>query len=97
MGRWVTAALAAVEREQDRWFLWSPVMLGCGIALYFALTFEPPPLATAAAAVMAILIFWRWREGIAAALIGGVAVASVLGFALAQLRTHSVSAPLVAG
>ncbi len=97
MGGWLTAALAALEREQDRWFLWAPVMLGCGIALYFSLTFEPPPIVAAAALGGAALVYWRWREGSAAALIGGIALASVMGFALAQLRSISVAAPLVAG
>ena len=97
MGGWLTAALAALEREQDRWFLWAPVMFGCGIAVYFALTFEPPPLVAAAAAGAALLLYWRWREGGLAALIGGIVLSTVLGFGLAQLRTTSVAAPLVAG
>ena len=29
--------------ERDRWPLWLPVALGTGIALYFALPFEPSP------------------------------------------------------
>ena len=45
MGQLFAAALGALEREQDRWFLWAPVLLGCGIAVYFALTFEPAPIA----------------------------------------------------
>jgi competence protein ComEC len=97
MGGFLTATLAALEREQDRWFLWAPVMLGCGIALYFALTFEPPPLVAGAAVAAAMLLYWRWREGSMAALVGGVILSTVLGFALAQFRTISVAAPLVTG
>ncbi len=97
MGYWLTATLAALEREQDRWFLWAPVMLGCGIAVYFALTFEPPlPIATSAVAAAALL-YWRWREGSLAALVGGVVLATVLGFGLAQFRSLSVAAPMVTG
>ena len=43
--RWLSAPFRAIERaldaEQARLFLWVPVTLGGGIALYFALPFEP--------------------------------------------------------
>ena len=96
MGQLFAAALGALEREQDRWFLWAPVMLGCGIALYFALTVEPSPLAATAVVACALILRWRWREGSVAALAGGITLAAVLGFALAQWRTHSVAAPVIA-
>jgi competence protein ComEC len=96
MGQMFAAALGALEREQDRWFLWAPVMLGCGIALYFALTVEPPPLAAAALVAFAVILRWRWREGSVAALAGGIILAAILGFGLAQWRTHSVAAPIIA-
>lgn len=96
MGQWIAAATRALEREQDRWFLWAPVMLGCGIAAYFALTFEPEPLVVGAALAVAVLMNWRWREGSAAALVGGVLLATVLGFALAQGRAHFVASPVIA-
>lgn len=96
MGQLFAAALGALEREQDRWFLWAPVLLGCGIACYFALTFEPAPLAAAGALLFAALVHWRWREGSIAAIAGGAILATVLGFALAQGRAHMVAAPVVA-
>ena len=37
-----------LEAEQERWFLWLPVMFGTGIALYFLLPVEPGLLAPAA-------------------------------------------------
>jgi hypothetical protein len=30
-----------LEAEQERWFLWVPVLLGSGIGIYFALPSEP--------------------------------------------------------
>src|SRR5690606_31592144 len=96
MGQFFAAALGALEREQDRWFLWAPVLLGCGIATYFALTFEPAPLAAAGALLLAAIVRWRWREGSAAAIAGGAMFAAVLGFALAQGRAHMVAAPVIA-
>ncbi len=96
MGQLFAAAMGALEREQDRWFLWAPVLLGCGIATYFALRFEPAPLAAAGALAIAAIVRWRWREGSAAAIAGGALFAAMLGFALAQARTHIVAAPVIA-
>lgn len=96
MGQSFSAALGALEREQDRWFLWAPVMLGCGMALYFALTVEPPPIAAAALIAFAVILRWRWREGSLAALAGGITLAAVLGFGLAQWRAHFVAGPVIA-
>jgi competence protein ComEC len=96
MGQLFAAALGALEREQDRWFLWAPVMLGCGIALYFALTVEPPPIAAAALVASAVILRWRWREGSLAALAGGITLAAVLGFGLAQWRAHYIAGPVIA-
>jgi len=96
MGQLFAAALNALEREQDRWFLWAPVLLGCGIAAYFALTFEPAPLAAVGALLFAVLVRWRWREGSIAAIAGGAFFAAILGFALAQGRAHMVAAPVIA-
>ena len=96
MGQLFAAALSALEREQDRWFLWAPVLLGCGIAAYFALAFEPAPLAAAGALALAAIVRWRWREGSIAAIAGGAIFAIILGFALAQGRAHFVAAPVIA-
>lgn len=95
MGQLFAAALHALEREQDRWFLWAPVLLGCGIALYFALVFEPPTLVAAGALLIAVVLRWRWREGSFAAIAGGAIFATVLGFALAQGRAHLIAAPVI--
>ena len=53
---WLADLLIA---ERDRWVLWFPVGIGVGIAVYFALRFEPPfwvgPAGLAVAGVIAIL------------------------------------------
>ncbi len=92
----VTAALAArLLAERERWPLWLPVLMGLGIAVYFALPAEPADwagaavfLAAAAAAVVA-----RRRPGVLLAAIGMAAVA--LGFAAAQGRTARVALPVL--
>ena len=48
------ALVAAFAAENDRRILWLPVLFGSGIALYFALTVEPPPWLGLAAAVPAV-------------------------------------------
>ena len=57
------ALAAAFAAEGDRRILWLPVFFGTGIALYFALTIEPPPwiggAATIAAAAIAVALR-RW-------------------------------------
>ena len=37
----LSASARALEREQDRWFLWLPVLFAGGIITYFALADEP--------------------------------------------------------
>ncbi|MGD9868270.1 MAG: ComEC/Rec2 family competence protein [Hyphomicrobiales bacterium] len=83
--------------ETDRWFLWIPVALGAGIAVYFTLPQEPPvllaPAGLCAALVLAILL--RHRTGALLACTGLSCVFA--GMAVAQLRTASVTAPRLLG
>ena len=81
--------------ERERWGLWAPVGVGSGVALYFSLHFEPPGWlgATALAAALAALSFGRERPGVLAMAL--VALTASLGFAAAQLRTWSQSAPVL--
>jgi len=85
----------AVEADQDRWFLWTPVVFGAGIALYFALPVEPSlrvlALATLAAGLLAVL----WRETVAAVLVTGALLALALGALAAKVRTERVAAPVI--
>jgi competence protein ComEC len=46
-------ALFAAER--DRWALWSPVLIGAGIAVYFAMPAEPQMLAGSGFVMLALL------------------------------------------
>lgn len=89
------AASAALLTERSRWFLWLPVLLGSGVAIYFLLPTEPPLLtlrlatAATAAALLAVsrLEFWRLP------LIGILAV--LAGLWLATERTVSLAAPVL--
>ncbi len=97
-GRFVEHALA----ERERWFLWTPVLVGIGIALYFSLSAEPPPWLGAAALALSsafgLVVARRHRdERAGSGLVAAIAALCVAGgFAAGQLRTHMVAAPVLA-
>jgi len=82
--------------------LWLPVGFGLGIALYFALPFEPSfwtmPLHLLPALIMVMLV---WRQGSSdrafglATLTSGLICLMFLGFGAAQWRTVQVDAPTI--
>lgn len=92
-------AAAAFQAESDRWFLWSPVLLAFGIAIYFGLSFEPPLWAALTpAAVLAMGLAGLSKRGpehgpLTFAGIGCLCVA--LGFGAASFRSASVAAPVL--
>ena len=90
--RLLSAALAA---EADRRILWLPVFFGAGIALYFALTVEPPIWlgpATALAATLAAILPRRAPTWRGAALCLAIAAA---GFALIAATARERAAPML--
>ena len=84
---WLARNLLA---ERERWFLWLPVGLGAGVAVYFALPVEPPVwLGAVGLLVAAVLLFWLWWRlpapafsGCAPGLLGVLVL--LLGFAVAS-------------
>ncbi|HEY4343294.1 MAG TPA: ComEC/Rec2 family competence protein [Parvibaculum sp.] len=91
-GAWLAASFFG---ESDRWFLWSPVLLGFGIALYFGLSFEPP--LWAALLVLAgsgAALFLLRHQGPSAVLAAAIFCIAI-GFAAAALRAWSVDAPVL--
>ena len=101
---WPTIGAWLLERlleERERWFLWLPVAVGCGVALYFSLSVEPPPWLATGLLLIALLggSAWCYRTGEAGrerALVLSVGLGAVLlGFAVADLRTHLVAAPVL--
>jgi competence protein ComEC len=90
-----TSLLEILAAEQDRWFVWVPVMFGIGIALYFWLPLEPALLMAVAALVLAGTLRLGWRHGAAAMLVGGALSAAAAGFAVAKLRADWIAAPVL--
>lgn len=84
---------AQVTRQGERWTLWTPVALGLGAALYFALPREPKlwvAYVGAAVSVALLIAAMRWpgRRAVLAAFL--LAACGVGGFSVAKLRTEHV-------
>lgn len=86
-----------LEAEQERWFAWLPVAIGCGIGGYFLLPREPSLLLALAPliAMLALRAAGAPRTTLAHLLVAALLAAS-FGFALAKLRVESVAAPVLA-
>ena len=85
--------------EGRRAILWLPVLMGCGIWLYFALEREPDPLwcALTALPVAALASGGARRAGLAALALALVLAAFGAGFSLALLAAHRAQAPMLSG
>jgi hypothetical protein len=84
-----------LEAEQERWFLWLPVMFGAGIAFYFLLPVEPWTVAALLPVVAALAVHVTVTRGAMAALMTGALLTAALGVAAAKLRTEAVRAPVL--
>lgn len=87
--------LVEIEAEQDRWFLWLPVMFGVGIALYFRVPDEPPLFALTAAAIIAFVLHLFGRRAQMLGLVTGALAAITFGALGAIVRTEIVRAPVL--
>ncbi|MDO8608730.1 MAG: ComEC/Rec2 family competence protein [Phaeospirillum sp.] len=81
--------------ERERWPLWLPWFLGCGIGLYFALPAEPPlwlgPSAVLALAVATVAV----RRRLAPFVLLVILLCGAVGLAAAQIRSALMAAPVV--
>jgi len=93
--RLAARAALAFGAERGRWFLWTPALLGFGIAAYFALPSDPPlwlgPSLAPAAALLALLA--RRRQVLLLLCLAAALFAA--GFTAADLRTRAVAAPVL--
>jgi competence protein ComEC len=95
VGRLLAAVARQLEAEQDRWFLWLPVLFGAGIALYFALPAEPLTLVALMPAVAALALHLAGPRTGLGGLVTAALLAATLGVAAAKLRTEMVRAPVL--
>ena len=92
MGRYLARSFLA---ERERWALWLPTALAGGIALYFALPFEPAyalAMGLGIGGVLAAIAAASSRETPLRLLLALFAATSI-GFAAAKIRTEHVAAP----
>ena len=91
------APVSCFMAESDRWFLWSPVFVGAGIAVYFSLSFEPLLWLVwgLLAASIAGLYLLRRQQGGGPAILMAALFCLALGLAAAATRTALVAAPVL--
>jgi competence protein ComEC len=91
----IPALAECIAAEGERRILWLPVFFGGGIALYFALTVEPPwwaGVAATAALLGVAAALRRWAPGRIVALLAAIAAA---GFAVIQQSRWQHDAPIL--
>ena len=83
--------------ERTHWALWLPGCLGIGFGGYFGMSPEPSIYAGILATAAVALMGWRLRRRGVSVLVIAIALATVAaGFTIAQLRTITVDAPVLA-
>jgi competence protein ComEC len=93
LAAWMPDIDVFLAAQRPNWPAWLAVAIGSGIALYFALSSEPP-IWLGIVAFGGLVVpagFLRHRPLLLIALAGSAAVA--LGFSAAQFRTAAVAAP----
>ena len=91
----VRALVANVAADRDRWILWTPDFLGCGIAAYFSLSVEPAIWLGPLLAGFAVILLLVARRSPWMALLFVRLLIAATGFSAAQLRNYLVVAPVL--
>lgn len=81
--------------ERARWILWVPVLIGCGVGLYFALPSEPSLPWLTAVTIAGIPLLWLARHYFWCFAILFICWLIVSGVTLGTWRTMQVSAPIL--
>ncbi len=96
-GGWAARLREGLLAERERWPLWLPVVLGLGVTAYFWSPVEPPPWAGTILALPLALAAWALRRRPGRCRAALLLLALAAGFALAQLRSQQVAAPVLEG
>lgn len=91
LGRLATA----LEAERAYWLLWVPVLIGAGIAVYFALPREPAPALGILALITVASMRYAASRMPALRLALDATLLIVLGFVLITMRSAIVDAPIL--
>lgn len=87
--------IAQFDDQRDRFFLWSPVALGAGIAAYFALPIEPGLGIAAAPFAIAMIVLLALPRGTLASALAVAWVLAGLGGLAAKIRVETMRAPVL--
>ena len=79
-----------LEKEQERIFLWYPVVFAAGILSYFSLKFEPSIWWSLAIVETLIIAAYLWRKNGSALMIISWMAVFVLGFVNIQARAYHI-------
>ncbi|MDD3182861.1 MAG: ComEC/Rec2 family competence protein [Alphaproteobacteria bacterium] len=90
----VSFPLTSFLNERDRWFLWLPVLIVVGIAVYFALPFQPALSLLALTPGMTVLTILSRRKPWAFPIMVSC-LAIGLGFNAAQVETAREESPML--
>jgi competence protein ComEC len=93
--RWQRALAARIAAEGDRRHLWFPVAFGAGIALYFALTTEPPLWPAIVAVFSGAALAFALRRHTAGREAAVAFALAAAGFGLAREATLERAAPIL--
>jgi competence protein ComEC len=83
------------EAERDRWLIWTPVLLGLGVAVYFLLGREPRLSSGLLLFGATVALGFALRHRAAWARFAVVLAMVAAGFLAAELRTAIVAAPVL--
>ncbi len=87
-----------LQAQRSHWLCWAPVAMGCGLAIYFSISFEPTVLhVLALGGAILCLAFLAFRFGPGMSAVLWLIVLICLGFLLGSNRAHMVSAPVLQG
>lgn len=87
---------AEIAAQKDQQFLWSPIAISLGIGVYFCLPTEPDLWVGVGALLVSFAVFWGLRRLAWPGVFGMAVILIALGFFAAQVRTVSVTAPVLA-
>ncbi len=85
--------LNQIASEQERLFLWSPIFIGLGVAIYFALPVEPLWWIAAPALLVSAWTVYYFRQHLPNW--GLLPLLIIIGFIVAQAETAYVAAPML--
>ena len=80
-----------LEQERERLFLWVPVVFALGIAVFFALSFEPSIWLSLVVIETMIVLAYFWRYNMNKLWVLGWLAIFVLGFVNIQVRAYHLN------